>query len=237
MRVLVFQHHEHEGPSSLGEALLADGGSFDTIRLDLGEPIPAFAGYDQLWIMGGAMDVWDVEEHPWLMDEKRAIRQWASERRESPMLGLCLGHQLIADTLGGTCGPQRPAEIGVVTITVNGEGKRDPLLDGAPETFPTVQWHGVRVAQLPEGAVTLASSDACRQQIVRYGEKVWGIQGHVEAVAETVPRWSCLPGYREWLETNQGQGAIERFVAHSNASMPDVLSVSSVIYRNLKRLG
>ena len=68
-----------------------------------------------LWVMGGPMDVWDVVEHPWLVPEKAAIRKWVRDL-ERPYLGLCLGHQLLADALGGTCGPQRPPEIGVLDV-------------------------------------------------------------------------------------------------------------------------
>ncbi len=92
------------------------------VELDKGDPIPPLEGYDVLWVMGGPMDVWDVEEHPWLVEEKRAIRKWVREM-ERPFLGLCLGHQLLADALGGTCGPQRPPEIGVSRVDLTDEGR------------------------------------------------------------------------------------------------------------------
>ncbi len=109
MKLLVFQHINCEHPGSLRSLLDADGIQWDSVKLDRGEPIPELSNYDALWVMGGPMDVWDVEEHPWLVPEKVAIRKWVKELNK-PYLGLCLGHQLLADALGGTCGPQNPSE-------------------------------------------------------------------------------------------------------------------------------
>jgi GMP synthase-like glutamine amidotransferase len=110
MRLLVFQHIECEHPGSMRKFLSADGIKWDAVELDAGQGIPSLDDYDALWVMGGPMDVWDVDEHPWLIAEKAAIRTWVSDL-DKPYLGLCLGHQLLADALGGTCGPQKPSEI------------------------------------------------------------------------------------------------------------------------------
>ena len=126
------------------------------------------------------MDVWDVEEHPWLVPEKAAIRQWVRELNK-PYLGLCLGHQLLADALGGTCGPQRPPEIGILDVELTPEGLSDPLFDGLPAQQKCLQWHSVAVAQPPDGATILASSQDCRAQAMRVGNNAWSMQYHVRA--------------------------------------------------------
>ena len=114
-------------------------------------------------VMGGPMDVWDVEDCPWLVPEKRAIRRWVRELQR-PFLGLCLGHQLLADALGGTCGPQRPPEIGVLAVDLTPEGRDDPI-------FPPDEQAPARAAvalgaggTAPDDAVVLASSPECRVQ-------------------------------------------------------------------------
>ena len=161
MRLLVFQHLEVEHPGVLRRFLAADGIAWDAVRLDQGQPIPPLDGYDQLWVMGGPMDVWDVDEHPWLVPEKAAIRHWVRELQR-PFLGVCLGHQLLADALGGTCGPQRPPEVGILEVELTAAGRADPLFAGLPDRQPCLQWHSVRVAQPPEGAVVLARSRRLR---------------------------------------------------------------------------
>ncbi len=84
-----------------------------------------------------------------------------------PYLGLCLGHQLLADALGGRVGPGPRPEVGALTITQTEDGKRDPLLAGVPDPIQVLQWHGAEVKVLPEGAVHLARSEACEYQAFR----------------------------------------------------------------------
>src|SRR5262249_46723116 len=162
----------------LRKFLKEDGVQWDTVELDAGEPIPSLEGYDALWVMGGPMDVWDVEECPWLIPEKQAIRTWVRDLKR-PFLGLCLGHQLLADGLGGPCGPQRPPEVGVYKVNLTPEGIADPLFEGLPAIQTCLQWHGVRVAQPPDDAVVLATSESCRVQAMRIGAKAWSMQYHV----------------------------------------------------------
>jgi len=111
----VFQHIECEHPGQLRAFLKADNVDWTAVELDEGEAIPSLDGFDALWVMGGPMDVWDTDEYPWLIEEKQAIREWVVDRQR-PFLGFCLGHQLLADALGGSCGWQDPPEIGVLPI-------------------------------------------------------------------------------------------------------------------------
>ena len=150
MRLLVFQHIACEHPGVFRKFLAEDGVAWDGIELDDGQPIPRLADYDALWVMGGPMDVWDVDEHPWLVPEKRAIRAWVQELKR-PFMGICLGHQLLADALGGTCGPQRPPEVGFLEIELTQEGRKDPIMRGLSDRQTCLQWHSVRVARAGPG--------------------------------------------------------------------------------------
>ena len=118
--------------------------------------------------------------------------------------GLCLGHQLLADALGGTCGPQKIPEIGVLEVELTDEGKSDPLFKGTAHHQQCLQWHSVRVAQALEGAVILAKSNVCSIQAMRIGVNAWSMQYHVEIESDTVENWGAIPAYAEALINTLG---------------------------------
>jgi GMP synthase-like glutamine amidotransferase len=230
MRVLVFQHIAVEHPGIFRNFLKADGGSWDAVELDAGAAIPSFDGYDALWVMGGPMDVWQEDAHPWLVAEKRAIREWVSAGR--PFLGVCLGHQLLADAMGGKVGPGAAPEVGILSVELTPAGKADPLFAGLPSPKRCLQWHGAAVLETPPDTVVLASSPACPVQAIRVGNSAYGLQYHVEATADTVPEWGCVPEYETALEAVQGPGALKRFRAETERHLPALNAAARTLYDN-----
>ncbi len=231
MRLLVFQHIECEHPGAFRRFLTADGIPWDAVELNRGDPIPALENYDALWVMGGPMDVWDLAEHPWLAPEKKAIRRWVNEI-DKPFLGVCLGHQLLADALGGACGPQKPAEIGILGVQLNDAGMQDPIFTGMSRCQQGLQWHSVQVTQLPDNAVVLASSDLCRVQAMRIGDKAWSVQYHVELEPDTVENWGAVPAYKTALEAALGPTGLDDMRAAAEANMVQFLDNTRQLYKN-----
>ena len=147
MKLLVLQHADVEHPGIFRQFLREDGHSWDTVELDAGEELPSLDGYDALWVLGGPMDVWQEDTHPWLKAEKAFIRE-AVEERGLPFLGLCLGHQLLAEALGGDVGPSGTPEIGVMDVQLTEEGASGVWMDGLPERFACLQWHSAEITTL-----------------------------------------------------------------------------------------
>jgi len=206
MRILVFQHLGVEHPGAFTELWKEAGHSIETVELDEGEPVPLLDGFDLLVAMGGPMDVWQEAQLPWLVAEKKAIRTFVRDMAK-PYLGICLGHQLLADALGGSVGLMKAPEVGLARVQLTQAGRADPIFSGFPDEIECFQWHGAEVKSLPEGTVILAGNAAAPVQAMRWGRRAYGFQYHVEITSRTVPDWRAIPAYRASLQAALGERA------------------------------
>lgn len=183
-RVLVLQHSESETLGTIEDALKRAGVSFEYLRIFQGQSVPHCIDRSAgLIVMGGPISVYETDRFPFLLQEMKLIEDFLKAQR--PILGVCLGSQLLAAVLGAAIRKGRQKEIGWFPVQLTTEGKQDPLWFGAPPRFVAFHWHG-DVFDLPKGAVRLASSDITEVQSYRFGNQSYGVLFHLEVAEQHV---------------------------------------------------
>src|SRR5918999_6511761 len=186
MRVLSIVHQEDAASGVFGEAVRERGHNLSEWVISNGAaPDGPPDSYDAVLVFGGAMHVDQEARHPWLRDEDALLRALAG--RDVPVLGVCLGAQLIAKALGARVGPMPTPQIGWFDVEQTPEAAQDPVFASLPRRFSSFQWHSYAF-ELPPDAVSLARDSACLQAY-RAGHSTWGIQFHAEVTKESVDDW------------------------------------------------
>ena len=185
-RWVVLQHVEWEGPGMIVPEAEKRGCEVDIRRLDSSDEIPTADYMDGLVVMGAPWGAYEEDQHPFLRKECDVLR--AVTRRGLPVLGVCLGAQLLARALGAKAFPGHGAEIGFGAIELTEAGRKDALLTGLGGHLPAFHWHGDTFT-LPQGAVLLASSPMYPHQAFRLGSRAYGFQFHIEPDTDTWTAW------------------------------------------------
>ena len=181
--VLILQHVRPEPPGNIADALDDRGLSHRTVKIFRDEPVPDTLGADGLVVMGGPMGVGDLDDRPHLSRAIDLIEQ--ALRDDRPVLGVCLGSQLLAHALGADVRPGPQKEIGWGEVTLTDAAADDPLFGEVDDPFTAFHWHGDAFA-VPEGAVGLARTAQTEHQAFRYGDTAYGLLFHLEVTPKTV---------------------------------------------------
>jgi GMP synthase (glutamine-hydrolysing) len=222
-RAIVIQHVAMEGPGRIADLLVERDVHVELREVFAGAPIPPSLGADELLVvMGGGMDVGDRDDprYPFLNPEIALLKRALGDER--PILGVCLGAQLLAHAAGGRVYPnvrrdhsgrqERVREVGWGPISLIGDPD-EPAFAGLPREQTVLHWHG-DTFDLPPGATWLASTPLCANQAFRLGPRAFGLQFHVEADAALAKRWAVEDA--DFVRAARGAGGTAEVIAESD---------------------
>lgn len=196
--IYALYHAPTETAGLLGDITKEFGLPFKDVHLYDGEGLPRdTSDLEGLIVMGGPMSVNDTVEYPFLLSEVLLIEKLLSEKK--PVIGICLGAQLIAKALGSRVYPNKEKEIGWHPIQLTSSAAKDPLFRAAPQNLHVLHWHG-ETFDLPKGAVHLARSLRCENQAFRWEENTYGLQFHLEATPAML---------QDWCSSDQGSADLD----------------------------
>ncbi len=230
MHFMLIRFHNHENLGIVPELLVDAGIRWTTVDGD--GPLPDDLSHiDGVIVYGGVPNVWEEDKYPWLPAMKSFLADLI-QQRTIPMLGICLGHQLLAVSAGGDCRKMEKGEIGMKPVTTLPEATDDPLLGGFASGTPVLQWHEAEVCTLPDHAVRLAHNGTCAIQAFRLGSIVWGLQFHIEGTQTTVPVWASTKAAIDDLEARMGPDGYWSFRNQALDLIPAQMAEARKIFGN-----
>ncbi len=215
MKLLAIQNDPTDPPHLVGTWLEEQGFEIVVIKAFAGEQVPTEVPTDFAAVipLGGSMGALDDHIAPWLADERTLLADAVT--RDIPIFAICLGAQLLAEALDGKVGRAEVGEIGIYSISPNQAAIKDPIFNLSTDVLVT-QWHEDQVIQLPTGAVTLASSALCPNQVFRIGSKTYATQFHPEVDSSIIQLWEA-DADNAYLES--GKSSVEEEVRAAEAEL------------------
>ncbi|MFZ2385369.1 MAG: type 1 glutamine amidotransferase [Candidatus Omnitrophota bacterium] len=185
--ILIIKHIDIEGAGTLEDFFGNAGRSVSVINVSAGVRLPeTLAGVEAVVCLGGPMNVYEEDKHPFLIKENSILKKALARR--IPVLGICLGAQLLAKACGARVSKSPVKEIGWYKILQTPDAKHDRLFSGLKEELSVFEWHE-DTFELPVGGILLAEGSACRNQAFRVGDNAYGIQFHIEVTPEMIETW------------------------------------------------
>ncbi len=231
-RIVVIEHESGCPPAHFGTWLTEAGAELVVCRPWAGDELPAAAAYDGVVVLGGSMGANDDHLHPWIGPVKQLVRDCVTAR--TPVLGICLGHQLVAAALGGTA-ELNPLgqQVGVYDVGWLPEAEEDDLVSGLGPVRG-IQWNHDLVTALPDQAVALARTPQGELQVARFADRVWGVQLHPEADEHIVGAWA--DGDREeHLDRGLDQRALLDEIEHARGELDEAWRPLAIRFVELAR--
>lgn len=227
MKVLVIQHVTGEGLGALEEFLIDRHWEVDVRCEGVGVP-GSLDGYNAMIILGGPMGAYEEEIFPYLAKVQELVREAAE--KHIPVLGICLGAQLIARALGAWVGPNPVKEIGWYQVELTERG--NDLLPDLPQRWPVFQWHGDTFT-IPEGGLLLAKGESCTNQAFVYKDSIWAFQFHFELTSEMIADWCKL--YEDELIEFGGPGLADAIRQETAAGWEKYLEYQKYLMDKIER--
>lgn len=214
MKILCLTHVDFETPGQIEPWAKNRGHDFSIIKPYRGEALPSIDSFDVLIVMGGPQSPRDIEKFSYLAQEISLLKE--ALKADKKILGFCLGAQLIGEALGEKVCKSPEKEIGIYPITLTQGGQKDPLFQGLPKSFPVIHWHG-DMPGLTKDSEVLAFSEGCPRQIVRYREKIYGFQCHLEITLQGIK--DLIQAVPEDLESSQFTQTEQELLAQDYVSI------------------
>lgn len=235
-RILVFQHVAAEPLGTLDPLIRQRGHRMRFVNFERQpDAQPSVDRYDGLIVLGGPMNVEEQATRTHLRTELKVIEQ--ALRQDKPVLGICLGAQLLAHALGAQVVRHREPEIGWYELESNAHGRADPVVSGLGLRTPVFQWHSRRFA-IPHGATHLATTRTCANQAFRYGSNAYGFQFHLEMDQALIERWVNLPHYHAELVAAGLDQDVDSILGRTPAAMAALRRPANTVFsRFLDNIG
>lgn len=232
MDVLFIKHIEIEGPGTLTEFLETNDIKYKIVNLYDGETLPSYPeSYRAIIILGGPMNVYEVDKYPFLRAEDLFIKD--ALKKEVHMLGLCLGAQLIAKAAGARVRKAVEKEIGWYKINLTPEGIRDPLFYSLNKEFYAFQWHG-DTFDIPRNSILLATSATSINQAFKYNKNVYGLQFHLEVTRDMISEW--LEAYSDEINSLRDKISKEDIMEQALTLSNSYKKQASIFYSNFFKI-
>jgi GMP synthase (glutamine-hydrolysing) len=229
--ILIIKHIDIEGPGTLGDFLKEHNEPFEILELGAGEILPADPRpYKAIVVLGGPMNVDEEDKYAFLKPELEFIAK--ALKSQVPLLGICLGSQLLAKAAGALVVKSPVKEIGWHTVELTADGKADPLFEGFSEEKPIYHWHG-DMFHIPTNGKLLATATGCPHQALKVGPNAYGLQFHIEVTDRSIKEWcdeyceNDLPGRRD-----HAQAMLNDYYQHQ----ADFSAQAQTLYRNFLKI-